>query len=154
MKTTLLASAFTGLAWSLLAVLLMGGTQSDWFRASFLLGGIAAGIAAGFQTARSREKRIGKESIISGLVCYYLAILVFWATWIIVERILMCVDAGGWTDFDLRDHLNMLLIYLIYGTTPPYGLILIPLCFLNRLFIWRIYLGNQPKPNQPLLDNA
>jgi len=149
MKITLIVSAFTGLAWSLLAVLLMGGTEADWFRASFILGGICAGSVAGAQTARTREKRNGRESVLAGMACYYIAIFIFWAVWFTTERIGMCISRGGWTDFDLSDHLNMLVIYFVYGTIPPWGLFLVPLCFLNRYFVWKIYERSEGKPNQP-----
>ena len=143
MKTPLIVSAVTGLAWSLLAVTLMGGSASDWARASFIIGGVAAGVVAGLQTIRSREKRFGKEGFGVGLLCYYLAILVFWASWIVAERIGMCIENRGWTDFDLHDHVNMLGVYFIYGTIPPWSLLLIPLCFLNRWFVWKIYKYNE-----------
>ncbi len=76
-----------------------------------------------------------------GVGCYYAAILAYWVVWIVVERIVLCVEFGGWTDFDLRDHLGIVLIYLVYGTLP-YGLVLIPLCFANRWLVWRTFSVN------------
>ena len=143
MKTPLIVSAVTGLAWSLLTVLLMGGSAADWARVSFIVAGIAAGLVAGFQTISSRKRKSGKEGFLSGLACYYLAMFVFWASWLLVERISMCIEHRGWTDFDLHDHVNMLGVYLIYGTIPPWSLLLIPLCFANRLLVWKTYYRNE-----------
>jgi hypothetical protein len=143
MKIPLIVSAVTGLAWSLLSVILMGGSAGDWVRVSFIAAGIAAGIIAGLQTISSRERRSGKEGLWPGLACYYLAVIAFWASWILVERISMCIEYRGWTDFDLSDHINMLMLYLIYGTIPPWSLLLIPLCFANRWLVWKTYHRNE-----------
>jgi hypothetical protein len=149
MKTVLIVSAVTGLAWSLLIVTLMGGSASDWARAySFIIGGIIAGLVAGFHTIRSREKRFGKEGFVVGLLCYYLAMLVFWASSTVLERVGMCIAHQGWTDFELGEDLNMIGLYFIYGTIP-WGLLLIPICFLNRWVVWNIFINTMKnEPNK------
>ena len=138
MTFALTISAVTGFAWSLLAVRLMGGRLEDGLRVSFLLAGIAAGIIAGVHTIRTRKKKDGAERIVAVVGCYYLAIVAFWSVWVIAERVRMCVTFGAWTDFDLNDHLNLIWIYLVYGTLP-YGVLLIPLCFVNRWLVWRAF---------------
>ena len=115
----------------------MGGHAEDSFDVSFLIAGIAAGIVAGFHTIKSRRKNGGAEGI-AGIVCYYVAIVIYWAVWVVVERVTMSFEFGRWTDFDFHDHLKLLWVYLLYGTAP-YGVVLIPLCFLNRWLVWRVF---------------
>ncbi|MBW8782886.1 MAG: hypothetical protein JF599_13505 [Verrucomicrobia bacterium] len=137
MKRALTVAALTGLVWSFLAVRLMGGRFED-LHIPFLIAGITAGIAAGVHTIRTRKKKGGDEGILAGIACYYLAIVIYWAVWLVAERVSMCIELRKWTDFDLHDHLNLIWVYLFYGTIP-YGLLLIPLCFLNRWVVWRAY---------------
>ena len=52
------------------------------------------------------------------------------------------------TDFDLRDHLSLILIFL--GTvTILYGIFLIPLTFLSRYFVWKMHIPPQPQTSIP-----
>ena len=97
-----------------------------------------AGIAAGKFTIWSRRRSDGRETIGYGIATYYLGIVVYWAGFVVIQRVIMCVQHGGWTDFDLHDHLQLILLFLTYGTF--WGLILIPLCFVMRHFVWWIYV--------------
>ena len=138
MKIALTLSAITGLAWGLIAYFLIGGRFSEGTPWSILLAGVVAGICAGLQTIRSRKKKEGKEGVGATFACYYLGIFAFWLAWFIYERAAMCIADGGWTAFDLKDNFKLLGIYIVLGTVP-YGLALVPLCFLNRWLVWRAY---------------
>jgi len=50
---------------------------------------------------------------------------------VICQRIIMLWKSADGQDFDLQDHLNLILIYLFYGTVY-FGIILIPLTFVSR----------------------
>lgn len=41
---------------------------------------------------------------------------VYWVSFVLIQRAIMFAQHGGWTDFDLHDHLKMIFIFLIYGT--------------------------------------
>ena len=138
MRAAISFSIFLGLVWSTLAVCLIGNKGADSFRPSWLLAGAIAGAVAGLFTVWSRRRRNGAESILYGVATYYLGILTYWAGIVVIERVLMCLQVVDWTDFDLRDPLAMILIFLFYGTIW-FGIILIPLCFLSRYIVWRIY---------------
>jgi mannose/fructose/N-acetylgalactosamine-specific phosphotransferase system component IIC len=138
MRAVLLVSIVLGLLWNAIAVVLMGGKPADALRPSWLVAGAVAGMVAGGFTVWSRKRRDGEESIPLGVATFYLGMIVYWATFVIVERAAMCIRHGGWTDFDLHDHLIMILWFLVYGTLW-YGILLIPLCFLTRLVIWRVH---------------
>jgi hypothetical protein len=138
MGAAVAASIGLGLVWNLLAVRLMGGRAVDALAPAWLLAGGIAGLAAGLFTVRSR-RREGRETLLHGLATYYLGIVVYWLSFVVVQRILLSLRHGGWTDFDLRDHLMLILTLLSYGTVP-YGLVLIPLCFATRYVVWRVYL--------------
>ena len=127
-----------GVIWNFIAVYLMGGRFFDAFTPSFLLAGALTGGAAGVFTIWSRQRKNGRESLFYGVVNYYLAILLYWMSFVFFERAIMCAQYGGWTSFDLDDHLKMIFIFLWFGTVP-FGIILIPLTFLSRHLIWSIY---------------
>ena len=139
MRTVILASIILGTLWNIVAICLMRGKLVDAFSPGWLLAGAIAGVAAGMFTIWSRRRRDGQESFFYGVANYYLGILVYWGSFVVIERIIMCVKHRGWTDFDLRDHLNLILMFLIYGTVW-YGVILIPLSFLSRHVLWKIYI--------------
>lgn len=134
------ASAILGMVWDVIAICLMGGHPRDAFRASWLIAGITAGVAAGLFTVWSRSKRRGRESFMMGVGNYYFAIFVYWLVFLLTERFQMCIRAGSWTDFDLHDHVRFLIVFLIFGTFPN-GLFLLPVCFASRQIVWRIYSG-------------
>ena len=141
MGTVVLLSIALGIVWNVIAVCLMGDRPFDAFRPSWLLAGAFAGVAAGMFTIWSRRRRNGRESFLYGIATYYLGIFVYWAGFLFIERVIMCVQHGGWTDFDLPDHLRMIVFFLVYGTIW-FGIILIPLSFLSRHVIWKIYIRN------------
>jgi len=148
MKKVILISAAAGILWHFLAVKLMGG---DWQYAKEwapLTSGAFAGIASGIHTIWSRKKK-GKESILSGIATYYVGIISYWAALLVFNRIDICIQSGGWNDFDLKDNIGLIYIMLMYGTF--YGIVLVPLTFITRQFVWIIY---ERKYNQSLLDNA
>jgi hypothetical protein len=138
MRVVIPFSIVLGLVWNALAVCLLGGKLTDSLRASWLLAGAIAGMIAGLFTIWSRRRRDGQESFLYGLATYYLAIFTYWVSFVVIERAWMCWQHGGWTDFDLRDHLIMIWIFLVYGTLW-FGIILIPLSFLSRYVVWRLY---------------
>jgi hypothetical protein len=127
-----------GVAWNLLAVHLMGGRFKDALSPGWLAGGALAGVVAGVLTMRSRRRTNGRERWIDVLATYYLAIIVYWAGIVLVERAVLCIRHGGWTDFNLGDHLRLIGVFLAYGTFP-YGMLLIPLCFASRELLWRAH---------------
>jgi hypothetical protein len=51
----------------------------------------------------------------------------------------LCWRAGGWTDFDLADHLGLIVTFVVYGTVW-YGVLLVPACYLSRRLVWALYL--------------
>lgn len=126
-----------GIVWCFVPVLLMGGKPKDALAAYWLIPGALAGLAAGLFTIR-RSPASWKKSLIDTIATYYLGIAVFWMGFVVIERILMCIRQGGWTDFNLSDHFKLILLFLAYGTIP-YGLILIPLCFLSRTLLLKTY---------------
>jgi hypothetical protein len=141
MRTVIPVSIVLGIVWNVVAVCLMGGRPLDAFAPGWLLAGALAGLAAGVFTIWSRRRRDGRESFLYGIANYYLGIFVYWASFVVIQRAIMCVQHGGWTDFDLHDHLNLILIFLLYGTVW-FGVILIPFCFLSRYVLWTIYTRN------------
>ncbi|HUS36180.1 MAG TPA: hypothetical protein VM680_12585 [Verrucomicrobiae bacterium] len=131
-----------GVAWNVAVVKLMGGRLVEAFAAGWLLAGAIAGVTAGLFTIWSRRKRDGKESFLYGIATYYFAVVVYWISFVLIQRVIMCARHGGWTDFDLRDHLALIGILLFYGTFG-FGLVLIPFCFLSRYLVWKIYIRSE-----------
>lgn len=127
-----------GIVWNAIAVSLLGGKVADVFRPSWLVAGMVAGVAMGRFTVWSRERRGGAERLLDGIATYYLGIVVYWLVFVVIERASVVWRHGGWTDFNLHDHLVMIVWFLIQGTFP-YGIVLIPLAFLSRRFVWSVY---------------
>ena len=138
MRAVISFSILLGLVWNTIVVCLMGGHVVDAFRPSSLLAGAIAGAVAGLFTVWSRKRQGGAESFLYGVATYYLGMLTYWAGFVIIERTWMCLEHGGWTDFDLRDHLGLIWLFLFWGTVW-FGVLLIPLSFLSRHFVWNIY---------------
>jgi hypothetical protein len=137
-RTIIPVSVAVGLVWNVIAICLMGGRVSEAFSAGWLLAGALAGVVAGRFTIWSRRRRDGRESVFYGIANYYLGIFVYWASFVVIQRVIMCIQHGGWTDFDLHDHLSLIVVFLVYGTLW-FGILLIPLCFLSRYVLWQIY---------------
>ena len=116
MRIAIPVSIALGIVWNVVALSLMGGRVVDAFVPSWLLAGAFAGVAAGVFTIWSRRRRDGRESVLYGIANYYVGIFVYWVSFVVIQRAIMCVQHGGWTDFDLRDHLGLIVIFLIYGT--------------------------------------
>ena len=138
MLFVLSASVLLGLVWNGVAVCLLGGTLRDSLSLGWLLAGAIAGLAAGCFTVWSRKRSYGDESFLGGVATYYLGIVSYWASFVVIERVRLCWSAGGWTDFELHDHLGLIAVLLLYGTVY-YGILLIPLCFLSRRVLWALY---------------
>jgi len=136
-------SILLGLVWNLIAVCLMGGRVIDAFTSAYAPAGVVAGIVTGLFTVWSRKKTDGRESFGYGIGTYYLGIVAYWISFVLMARVWMCVRHGGWTDFNLRDHLSLIWLFLYLGTVW-YGIILIPLCFLSRHVLWKIYQRYAP----------
>ena len=141
MRIVIPVSIALGVIWNVIAVCIMGGRFGDAFTPALLLAGALAGIAAGIFTIWSRERRDGRESFLAGIATYYLGMFAYWIGFVVFERIAMCLRHGGWTDFDLADHLKMIVIFLVYGTILV-GVLLIPLTFLTRYVLWTLYTRN------------
>jgi hypothetical protein len=138
MRAVISFSILLGLVWNTMVVRLMGGHLADVFRPSWLLAGAIAGAVAGWFTVWSRKRQGGAESFLYGVATYHLGMLTYWASFVVFERVWMCLQHGAWTDFDLRDHLVLIWLFFFYGTIC-FGILLIPLSFLSRYFVWRIY---------------
>lgn len=138
MRAVIPFSILLGFIWNMIAVLLMGGRAVDSFRWSLLVAGASAGLAAGLFTVWSRRRLQGEEGFFYGLANYYLAIFIYWLSQVVVERAWLCWKAGRWTNYELHDHINLLWVFLIHGTLW-FGVILIPLTFLTRHLVWRLY---------------
>ena len=122
MKLAICISGLLGLVWGTLATALLGGFSAGFTTKEsivWLLPGIPAGIAAGWITICSIEKKISRFR--RGLLAYYTGICVYWLILFIILRI----DAGIASTFDLEDNFSLLFVMLIWGTIP-YGFILIP----------------------------
>jgi hypothetical protein len=133
----LLLSVVLGLVWNLIAVVLLGGRSADALRPGWLAAGVVAGLVAGLHTIWSRARRAGGESLGDVLANYGLGIVAYWLAFLVVERVRLCLDHGGWTDFGLGDHLR-LLPWLVYGSVL-YGVVLIPLAVLSRILVWKAF---------------
>lgn len=133
-----LISILLGLAWNAIVSALMSGRPQDAFTPSWLAAGAIAGLTCGRYTVRSRLRRDGAESFAHVLATYYLGMVVYWAVFVVVQRVTLCIRARGWTDFDLHDHLVLIWWFFAYGTLK-YGILLIPLAFLSRLVIWKVH---------------
>lgn len=138
MRLVITSSVVLGIVWNLIAVSLLGGNIREAFAPAWLLAGALAGIAAGRFTIWSRERRSGRESFLFGVGTYYLGILVYWIGIVVIQRVILCAEHGGWTDFDLHDQMKLIVIFTVYGTLW-FGIILIPLAFLSRHLLWKIY---------------
>lgn len=143
MIVVIAVSLAAGAAWNVLVVLLMGGRMAEALRPGFLLAGLAAGLAGTWFTIRSRSAREGRESLRDVLATYALGIVVYWAVFVVFERIRLCIDNGGWTEFNLGDH-GKLLIWLFYGAAL-YGIALIPLTWLTRRVVWTAHVRSLSK---------
>lgn len=141
LQTVLPISIALGIVWNVIAVCLMGGRLTHALRPVWLLAGALAGVAAGLFTIWSRRRSDGRESLLYGIATYYLGIFVYWLSFVVIQRVILCVQSGGWTDFNLRDHLRLILVFLGYGTAW-FGVILIPLSFLSRQVLWKMYSRN------------
>lgn len=138
MRAAVCVSIILGLLWNVIAVSLIGGRLRDALEVGWVAGGALAGLVAGCFTVWSRKRTDGHETFAYGFATYYLGIVTYWASFVLIERVRLCLQHGGWTGFDLRDHLILIYWYLMLGTLP-YGLILIPLNFLSRYVVWRVY---------------
>lgn len=138
MRRALTVSILLGLAWNLVVAFLMGGGWRGGLQLAWVAAGAAAGAAAGGFTVWSRRRAGGAERLLDGVLTYYLGMIVYWAVFVVLERLRLCVVAGQWTDFDLADHLGLIGVFLSFGTFWC-GPILIPLCLLSRRLVWRVY---------------
>lgn len=136
-RATAAVSVALGLGWNALAVTLLGGPLRGAPRPAPLAAGVAAGLAVGAFTIWTRARRDGRESLRDGVAGYYLGILAYGIVHAVVERVLLVARHGGWTDFNLRDHLALIGVMASLGTFP-YGPALIPLSFLSRALVWRV----------------
>lgn len=137
-----LLSMALGLLWHTIVALLMGGLAGpvlSWF----MLAGLPAGLAAGAFTVWSRERRQGRESIVLGLVTYYLAVAVYSvsSSTIGIALYLRGADLTGIPVVLI----GRLLYAFFYGTVL--GVVLIPLCFLTRHLLWQFHV--RMLPNKP-----
>ena len=90
MRTVIPVSIALGIIWNLLAIWLLGGRVVDALTPGWLLAGALAGVAAGVFTMWSRRQRDGEESVLYGIATYYLGILVYWGSFVVIERFYVC----------------------------------------------------------------
>jgi hypothetical protein len=135
----MLFSVGLGVGWGFVAMCLMG-QPGGVFTITCLIASIVAGVAGGWFTIWSRGRRGGRESFLGGIANFYFDIAVFSTGLVAIERVQHCIQWGGWTDFDLHDHLMLIAMFGLYGTVP-WGILLIPLCFLSRHLVWNAYAG-------------
>ncbi|HUK62542.1 MAG TPA: hypothetical protein VLV15_04385 [Dongiaceae bacterium] len=126
-----------GIAWNAVAWWLLGGGPNAAWIPSGVLAGAVAGFAGGRFTVWTRRRQGGRERLRDGFATFYLVLLVHWAAFVVFERVALCVRHGGWTDFDLRDHLLMIEWLGLIGTIR-FGAVLIPLTFAARHAIWKL----------------
>jgi hypothetical protein len=126
-----------GYLWNAVAMYLMGGGMNEIMRSSFTGAGVIAGIAGAGFTVWSRRKTLGFECLRYVLANYYVGILAYWVSFIVIERVWLCINTGGWTDFDLYDNV-ILIFWLLFGSVW-YGIFLIPLCYGSRFLVWELY---------------
>jgi len=134
-----------GVVWHTIVVLLMGQSLGDAASAAMIAGAIA-GLCAGFLTVRSRQHRHGRESVLDGVVTYYLAVVAY-AVSLVVIGLLADLGSTGKT-LGVVDALAAswaLSWYAIIFATLL-GIVLIPLCFLTRHLLWR--LSGRMRPNK------
>lgn len=72
------------------------------------------------------------------MATYYAGIVAYWAAFVVIERVALVARHGGWTDFDLADHVGMIAPLLLLGTLG-YGIVLVPLAFASRALVWRVH---------------
>jgi len=139
MRVVLPISIALGLAWNLIARFLMGARRpADLLEVGWMAAGALAGIAAGAFTLRTRDRVGTGRRFLDGLATYYLGMATYWIGFVLIERALLCVRHGGWTSFELRDHLMLIVSFGLYGTLW-YGIALIPLAFLSRALLIRAH---------------
>ncbi len=139
MRVVVPASIALGLAWNLIARFLMGARHpADLFEISGMLAGALAGMAAGAHTLRTRDRAGAGRRFLDGLATYYLGMVVYWIGFVLIERVRLCVEHGGWTDLGLREHLRLIVSFGLYGTLW-YGIALIPLALLSRALLIRLH---------------
>lgn len=141
MKYVLVLSALAGVVWHVIAMTIMGWSATYGMLLPWLLAGILAGHVAGRFTIWSRIRTDGAETLRYIFATYYLGMVVYWAGFVIIQRIVMCASNGGWTDFNLYDHLILIVWMAVLGTVV-WGILLIPLTALTRHIIWKTYLRN------------
>ena len=137
MIAALVLSTALGLGWSALAVRLMGGRWVDALGLSWLIAGVVSGLVAGRFTLWSRARRDGREHVLDVFATFYLAVLVYWAMYVVGERVILLVQHGRWMSFE-TDDARMLMAMVWLGTTL-YGVVLLPLTWASRILVWRVY---------------
>ncbi len=141
MKHVILLSALVGVVWNVIVMMIMGWSATYGMMLPWLFAGTLAGLAAGRFTVWSRIRSDGAETVRYTLATYYLGMFVYWASFVIIQRTVMCFSHGGWTDFNLYDHLILIVWMAVLGTVV-WGILLIPLTILTRHLIWKTYLRN------------
>src|SRR5947207_1790222 len=74
-----------GGVWNGIAVCLMGGGVFEGLRPGFLFCGMIAGVSAGLFTLWSRRRNDGRESFFYGIANFYFGILVYWASFVVIQ---------------------------------------------------------------------
>ncbi|MBK7141459.1 MAG: hypothetical protein IPH75_05195 [bacterium] len=139
MRIVYTVAAIMGVVWSGIVLAIMGARGVEWYSLSWYLAGGIAGMTAGKFTVWSRIRTDGEERFWPGLATFYVGMVTFWGSWVIVERSAICIRHGGWSDSNLQDHLGLIIWFVVYGTLV-WGVLLIPLTFATRWVVWRVYL--------------
>jgi hypothetical protein len=138
MRIVIPVSIAFGIAWNVAAMCLLGGRVVDAFAPGLLVGGAIAGMVAGAFTIWSRRRAGGHERVRDVIAHYFITAVAYWIGFVVTERIIMCVQHGGWTDFDLHDHLSFVLMLVVYHGIQS-SLVLVPFSALSRFVIWKTY---------------
>lgn len=138
-------SALFGVAWHAIVVMLIMRRGLREALSPSLIAGALAGLCAGFLTIRSRERRLGQESVLDAVVAYYLAVLAYAVSFVWIG-LLTGVDPSGKT-MGVLDAFAVTWVAVWYSIlyATLMGIVLIPLSFLTRHLLWRF--SGRMRPN-------
>lgn len=139
-------SMLFGVAWHTIVVLLMGQPLGDAGSLGILAGAVA-GLCAGSLTVRSRERHHGRESIFDGILTYYVAVIVYVLTSVVIG-VVVDAYARGSSSVGPLGFLAASWVLTWYAVlfASLAGVLLVPLCFLTRRFLWRF--SGRMRPNK------
>ena len=138
MFRTIFLSMVLGVAWHCIVLGIMG--QLTWFAVCLGLPiALLTGAVAGVFTVWSRRRRRGKESVLAVVATYYLALLVYAIGMTLTESIRYAYhgESGPTYSFTWSKVGDEITLFAAYGTM--FAVLLLPLCYLTRLLVWRAH---------------